>query len=145
MLGTLLMTQNVLLMILIILVILMKNKLKLMLSEKSIFHKCIFEGAIKRRPPVSVYHRRCENLPDNLCCHHKGCENKPEDQLAIDAATWNVRALHDETDFKLTKLLNEMERLYIDVLGVPGTHWTNEATEAFQKEQHIIIHSCRTN
>ena len=132
-------------MVLIILMILMKNKLKLMLLEKNIFHKCIFEGAIMRRPPVSVYHRRCKNLLDNLCCHHMGCENLPEDRLAISVATWNVRTLHGETDFKLTKLLNEIERLHIDILGVPETHWTNETTEAFQKEQHVIIHSCRTN
>ena len=125
--------------------ILMKNKLKLMLLEKSIFHKCIFEGAIMRRPPVSVYHRHCENLLDNLCCHHKGCEHLPEDRLAINVATWNVGTLHDKTDFKLTKLLNEIERLHIDILGVPERHWTNETTEAFQKEQNVIIHSCRTN
>ena len=38
-----------------------------------------------------------------------------------------------------------MERLHIDILGVSETHWTNETTEAFQKEQHVIIHSCRTD
>ena len=35
----------------------------------------------------------------------------------------------------------EMERWYIDIIGVSETHWTNETRETFQKEQHLIIHS----
>ena len=84
-----------------------------------------------RRCPVTVYHRLCENLQ--------------EDCLAINVATWNVRKLHDDTDFKLTRLLNDMQRLHIDILGVSETHRMNEATEAFQKEQHVLTHSCRTD
>ena len=72
---------------------------------------------VLRRTPVQVYHR--------------GCENLLEDRLTINAATWNVRTLHDETHFKLTNLLNEIERLHIDILRVSETHWTNETTEAF--------------
>ena len=30
-------------------------------------------------------------------------------------------------------------------LRVPETHWTNETTEAFQKKQHVIRHSCKTD
>ena len=37
-----------------------------------------------------------------------------------------------------------MKRLHIDILEVSETHWTNETTKAFQKEQHVIIHSRRT-
>ena len=84
---------------------------------------------VMRRPPVLVKHR--------------GCENLPEDRLAINVATWNVWTLHDETDFKLTNLLIEMEHLHIEILVASETHWRNEATEAFQKEQHAMIHSCR--
>ena len=59
---------------------------------------------VMRRPPVPVYHR--------------GCANLPEDYLVISVAAWNVRALNDETDFKLTNLLNDMERLPMDISGV---------------------------
>ena len=38
-----------------------------------------------------------------------------------------------------------MKRLQIDILGVSETHWINETTKAFQKEQHVLIHSCRTD
>ena len=84
-----------------------------------------------RRCPVTVYHRLCKNLQ--------------EDFLAINVATWNVRKLHDDTDFKLTRLLNDMQRFHIDILGVSETHRMNETTEAFQKEQHVLTHSCRTD
>ena len=59
---------------------------------------------VTRRPPVLVCHR--------------GCANMPENRLAISAATWNMRRLHDETGFKLTNLLNDVERLPMDILGV---------------------------
>ena len=84
---------------------------------------------VMRRPPVPVYHRDCENLP--------------EDSLAINVPTWNIWTLHDETDFKLTNLLIEMGHLHIEILGVSETHCRNEATEAIQKEHHVMIHSCR--
>ena len=70
--------------------------------------------------------KSAESLRSNKCC------------------LWNVRKSHDDTDFKLTSLLNEMKRLHIDILEVSETHWTNETTKAFQKEQHVIIHSRRT-
>ena len=38
-----------------------------------------------------------------------------------------------------------MKHLLIDILGVSETHWTNETSKAFQKEQPVIIHSCRTD
>ena len=75
--------------------------------------------------------------------NHQGCKNLPEDCLAINVATWNVRTLNDETDFKLTNLLNEMTRLDIDILGVAETHWTNDTEEAFEIRKHVVIHSCR--
>ena len=75
--------------------------------------------------------------------NHQGCENLLKDCLAINVATWNVRTLSDETDFKLTNLFNEMIRLNTDILGVAETHWTNETEEAFEIGKHVIIHSCQ--
>ena len=86
---------------------------------------------VMRRPPVLVYYWVCENLR--------------KDHLAINVATKNVRTLHDETHFKLTNLLNEIERLHMDILRVLQTYWTNVKTKTFQKEQHVIIHSCKTD
>ena len=36
-----------------------------------------------------------------------------------------------------------MEHLHIEIPGVSETLWKNEATEAIQKEQHVMIHSDR--
>ena len=46
-------------------------------------------------------------------------------------------------DFKLKKLLSEIERLNIDILGVSETHWTKEIEESFEEGQYAVLHSYR--
>ena len=89
------------------------------------------------RPLVRVYHQGCvRNLPDEQNQNNKKTNNK-----TTNIGTWNVRTLKE--DFKLIKLLSEMKRLKIDILGVSETHWTKEIEESFEEGQHVILHSCR--
>ena len=72
-----------------------------------------------KRPPVPVKHRGCES-------------NLLEGRTTTNIATWNVRTLNDETDFKLQNLSSEKKRLKIEILGTTEKHWTNEMAKVFE-------------
>ena len=84
---------------------------------------------IKKRPPVRVCHQGCDR-------------NLPEDCYAVNIGTLNVRTLYD-LDFKLRKILDEMKRLNISILGLSETHWSNETPEAFEMNDYVIVQSSR--
>ena len=95
----------------------------------------------KKRPLVRVNHQGCDrNPPDD---QNKKSTKKVNTDNNIKIGTWNVRTLRDDDDFKLKKLLSEMERLNIDILGVSETHWTKEIEESFEEGKYVVLHSCR--
>jgi hypothetical protein len=79
------------------------------------------------------------NLPDEQNKNTK----KMEKSKTVNIGTWNVRTLKE--DFKLVKLLSEIKRLKIDILGVSETHWTKEIEESFEEDHHVVLHSCRSD
>ena len=71
------------------------------------------------RPLVRVYHQGCvSKLPDEK--HFKKSKKSLKETIRI--GTWNVRTLHDDPECKLMKLMSEMERLHINILGIAETH-----------------------
>ena len=88
------------------------------------------------RPLVRVCHQGCvSKLPDEK--HFK----KPKKILkeSVRIGTWNVRTLYDDPKYKLMKLMSEMERLHINILGIAETHWTKDIEESFEQSNGVII------
>ena len=83
---------------------------------------------VLKRPSVQVKNRRCDST-------------LPEVRTATNITTWNVRTLNKETDFKLQNVLSKTERLKPEILGTTATHWTNKASEAFEYNDFVIVHS----
>ena len=61
--------------------------------------------------------------------------------LPVRTATWNTRTLIDNDIIDL--LINEIERMEIDIIGITETHWTTDIPTIWEKDEHVIIHSPR--
>ena len=61
--------------------------------------------------------------------------------LPVSTATWNTITLIDNDNIDL--LINEIERMEIDIIGITETHWTTDIPTIWEKDEHVIIHSLR--
>ena len=61
--------------------------------------------------------------------------------LPVRTATWNTRTLIDNNIIDL--LINEIERMEIDIIGITEIHWTTDIPTIWEKYEHVIIHSPR--
>ena len=61
--------------------------------------------------------------------------------LPVRTAIWNTRTLIDNDTIDL--LINEIERMEIDIIGITETHWTTDIPTILEKDEHVVIHSPR--
>ena len=61
--------------------------------------------------------------------------------LSVRTATWNTRTLIDNDTIDL--LINEIERMEIDIIGITETHWKTDIPMIWEKDEHVIVHSLR--
>ena len=87
---------------------------------------------VLKQPSILVKHRRCEG-------------NLPKSWSATSIATWNVRTLNEEGDFKLQNLLSEIKRQKLEILDITKTHRKNETAKVFEYNDFVIIHSSRND
>ena len=62
-------------------------------------------------------------------------------KLPVRTATWNTITLIDNDTIDL--LIEEIERMEIDIIGITETHWTTDIPTIWEKDEYIIIHSPR--
>lgn len=57
---------------------------------------------------------------------------------SLEIGTWNVRTLYQPG--KRNNLVQEMQKMNLDILGIGETHWTGKGK--IVKESHTLIYSC---
>ena len=69
----------------------------------------------------------------------EGANNIPV--ITYRTATWNTIPLIDNDTIDL--LINEIERMEIDIIGITETHWKTDIPMIWEKDEHVIVHSPR--
>ena len=97
----------------------------------------------KRKKIITYKNKKIakSNKPKKNYIKHSGRPTKK----TLSIGTWNVRTLNSRInkEFKLKKLLMDMDRFKLDILGISETHFTNETDEAFEQSNYVIIQSSR--
>ncbi|XP_062914140.1 craniofacial development protein 2-like [Mobula hypostoma] len=80
---------------------------------------------------------RQQGIPD----HHQATAHKIKVTQKKSIATWNVRTLYQAE--RLDNVINEMERLKINIMGIREVHWIGAGT--CQNRNKTLIYSCGTS
>ena len=61
----------------------------------------------------------------------------------MNIATWNVKAIWKDRDYKLDMLVQNINTLDISIVGISETHWDKNEEEMFEHNGFAIFQSCR--